>query len=142
MKKSFLIFLVSLLVTQLVSTQTIELPKTKSAQELHDNYIEKYKTYKTTGRVLLGSGIGMIVGGGIVFAAYAKQGFNGPAPVSAENLFIIIGPSAALASIPFFILAKRNKTKAELVIKGETVTFGNKIPYKSNYIALAVTIQL
>jgi len=60
--------------------------------------------------------------------------------VTEEALFLIIGPSAALASIPFFILAKRNKTKATLLLKEESATFGNKIPYKSNYTALALTI--
>lgn len=91
--------------------------------------------------MLLGSGIGLIVGGGIAFAAYAKQGYNGSAPKTAETLFFIIGPGVALASIPFFVLAKQNKRKAELAIKGESVSFGNEIFYKSSYLALALKIQ-
>jgi hypothetical protein len=141
MKKLSFIFFVSLLATQLVNAQTIKPHQTESAQELHVNYIEKYKRYKTTGRVLLGSGIGLILGGGIVFAVYAKQGYNGAAPTTAETLFFIIGPGAALASIPFFVLAKQNKRKAALAIKGESVTLGNTTFYKSNYIALALKIQ-
>ena len=141
MKKTFLAAWVFFLLTQLVNGQTTDLDKTKSTQSLHDSYIEKYKTNKTVGWVFLGSGIGMIIGGGVVFAAYAVQGYNGPAPVTEEALFLIIGPSAALASIPFFILAKRNKTKAKLSIKEESVTFGNKVPYKYNYAALTLTIQ-
>ncbi len=136
----FVIFLTTQVV--IVNAQTIDLSETKSTKELQYDYIRKYKTYKTAGWVLLGSGIGMIVGGGVVFANYAQQGFNGVAPVTAENLFFIVGPSAALASIPFFILAKSNKRKANLVIKEEAVSFGNKINYKSKYPAFALTIQL
>jgi len=142
MKKLFLTFCVALLTTQLVNAQTIKLPKTESIKALHDNYLEKYKRYRTNGRVLLGSGIGLILGGGIAFAAYANQGYNGAAPKTAETLFFIIGPGVALASIPFFVLAKQTKRKAELAIKGESVTFGNEIFYKSNYLALALKIQL
>ncbi len=141
MKKLFLICCVFLLTTHLVNAQTIKLPKTESTKSLYDNYLEKYKGYRTTGRVLLGSGIGLIIGGGIAFAAYAKQGYNGGAPKTAETLFFIIGPGAALASIPFFVLAKQNKRKAELAIKGESVTFGNETCYKANYLALALKIQ-
>jgi ABC-type transport system involved in cytochrome c biogenesis permease subunit len=141
MKKLFLLFCASLLTTQLVNAQTIKLPETESTKSLHDNYLEKYKRYRAIGRALLGSGIVMIVGGGIPVAAWAKQGYNGAAPITAETLFFIIGPGAALASIPFFVLAKQNKRKAELAIKGESVTFGNKIFYQSNYLALALKIQ-
>jgi hypothetical protein len=141
MKKLFLTFCVSLLATQLVNAQTIKLTKTESTKSLYDNYLEKYKAYRTTGRVLLGSGIGLIVGGGIAVAAWAKQGYNGVAPTTAETLFFIVGPGVALVSIPFFVLAKQNKRKAELAIKGESVTFGNEIFYKSNYMALALKIQ-
>jgi hypothetical protein len=80
-------------------------------QELHNDYIQKYKTNKTVGWVLLGSGVGMIIGGGAVYATYAAQGYNGPAPVTAEVLFLIVGPSFALASIPFFIWGKNNRQK-------------------------------
>ena len=142
LKKLFVTVCVSFLIGQLVKGQAIDLSKTKSTLDLRDSYIKKYKTNKTTGWVLLGSGIGMIVGGGIIVASYAGQGFNGAAPVTEEALLLIVGPSAALASIPFFIAAKRNKTKATLLIKGESVTIGNKAHYKSNYAAVALTIPL
>jgi hypothetical protein len=140
MKKLSLIICVSLLATQLINAQTIKFPNAESTKDLRDNYLEKYKRHRTTGRVLLGSGIGLILGGGIAVAAWAKQGYNGVAPTTAEALFIIIGPSVALVSIPFFVLAKQNKRKAELAIKGESVRFGNEIFYKSNYIALVLKI--
>lgn len=142
MKRLFLVIFTSLVAAQWVNAQTIEHPKTTSIQTLHDNYVEKYKFYKTTGRVFLGAGIGMIVGGGIVYAKYAKQGYNGVAPVTAENFLFFIGPGTALTSIPFFFLARRNKRKAALLIKGESVEFGNKIPYTSNYLALTLTIKI
>ena len=142
MKKAFLIFCVYLLITTLGHAQTIGLAKTKSTQELHDDYIKRYKTYKTAGWVLLGSGIGIIVIGGVGIAGWAKQGYNGVNPRSSEDLFFLIGPSVTLASIPLFILAKRNKTKAQLLIKQEPFSLGNEKSFKSNYSALALTIPL
>ena len=141
MKKLLYIFCFTLLITQMANGQQTEPTRSKSTQELHNDYIQKYKTNKTVGWVLLGSGVGMIIGGGAVYATYAAQGYNGPAPVTAEFLFLIVGPGFALASIPFFIWGKKNKTKAELVLKGESVTFGNKELYKSNYTALALRIR-
>jgi len=141
MKKLFVVAFVSFFITQVANGQTINLPATKSSQPTYDSYINRYRTNRTIGRVLLGSGIGMIIGGGIAFASYAHKGYNGPAPVTGEALLFIVGPAAALVSIPFFISAKRNKTKAALVMKSESVTLDNKITYQSNYAALALTIQ-
>lgn len=141
MKKLSLIICISLLI-QSVNGQIIDTARTKTMQSLHDSYIKKYKTNITGGRVLLGAGLGMIAIGGIVFASYAGQGYNGPAPVTEEVFLLFVGPGTALASIPFFISAKRNKTKAALSLKGAAVTIGNKASYNCNYTALALTIQL
>ena len=141
MKKLLLLSWFVFLTVQLVNAQKNAPANTTSTQALHDNYIQKSKTYKTAGWVLLGAGTGMLISGGIIFANYADQGFNGATPKTGETL-IIAGASAALVSIPFFILAKSNKTKAALALKEETVTFGNKLLYKSNYTALVLTIQL
>ena len=142
MKKVLLIFCVYLLITPLLYSQTIDLGETKSSQQLRDSYIKRSKIYKTLGWGLLGTGIGIMVIGGIDVAAWAKQGYHGPAPQNAESLFFIIGPSVALASIPAFIFAKRNKTKAKLLVKQEPFSLGNGKIYKSNYPALALTIPL
>ncbi len=141
MKKLLFLSCFSFLIFQSVNAQKNDPANTASTQALHDNYIQKSKTYKTAGWVILGTGIGMLISGGIIYANYADQGFNGPRPKTGETL-IIAGAGAALASIPFFILAKSNKTKATLALKGETVTFGNKLLQKSNYTALALTIKL
>lgn len=144
MKKFLLMSFVTLILTQtvIVNAQTIEASKIKPTTEKYGNYMMKYKNYKTAGWFLLGSGIAMIVGGGLVWADYAGQGLNGARPATAETLFFIIGPSSALASIPFFILAKSNKRKAQLALKEQSVSLGNKFIYKANYIAFALTIQL
>ncbi len=141
MKKLLFLSGFSFLAIQLVNAQKNNPANIASTQALHDSYFQKSKEYKTAGWVLLGAGTGMLISGGIIFANYAHQGFNGPRPKTDETL-IIAGASAALVSIPFFILAKKNKTKATLALKGETVGFGNKVLYKSNYTALALTIQL
>ena len=141
MKKLLFLSGFSFITVQLVNAQKNEPANATASQALQDNYIQKSKPYKTAGWVLLGAGTGMLIIGGIIFANYADQGFNGPRPKTDETL-IIAGASASLVSIPFFILAKKNKTKATLVLKGETISFGNKLLYKSNYTALALTIQL
>lgn len=137
-----ILFMLGLLFAQSVTGQIIEPKVTIPQQELHDRYLMKYKTSKTAGWVLLGSGIGMILGGGIAFASYASDGFNGVAPVTAETLFIIVGPATALVSIPFFISAKRNKAKANLAIKGEVFNPSLGKPTQSKYTAVALTIPL
>ena len=142
MKKLLLTVCSCLLILHFVNGQLIERTKVASTQQPTNKYIEKYKTYKTIGWVFLGSGIGLIAGSGIVVATWAKQGYNGTSPVTAEALLLIVGPAAALSSIPFFILAKNNKKKARLSLKEEAVMLGNKLQFRSNYTALALTIPL
>ncbi len=137
-----ILVIVFLLLTQIVTAQINDPAISISKQELHDAYLMKYKKNKTSGWVLLGSGIGMILGGGITYASYAAQGFNGKAPVAAETLFIFIGPAVSLVSIPFFISAKRNKTKANLAFNMETLAPENQKFHQSNTMALALKIQL
>ncbi len=115
--------------------------KTYINQQLQDQYTSNYKSYKTAGWILLGAGTVMIVAGGIGTAKWAAQGYNGSGPATAEAFLLIAGPTAALVSIPFFILARHSKNKAALSLKKETVSF-NTMPYQPAYTALALTIKL
>ena len=141
MKNIFAICCLYLSAMQLVHAQKTEPSTNISSRTLYDNYIQKRKTFNTAGWVLLGAGAGMLIGGGSMYGSYANQGFNGPSPTSADAL-IIAGGTAALASIPLFILANKNKTKANLALKGESIAFGNKSLATFNYYALALRINL
>ena len=80
--------------------------------------IEVYKkrrtTYNTIGWAMLGTGVALA---GYSFYDYAvKKGYNGTWEL--EPLFYT-GGGMAIASIPFFILARHNKIKAGLALKKE-----------------------
>lgn len=70
MKKLLFLSCFVFLTIQLVNAQKNDLANTVSTEKLHDNYIQKSKTYKTAGWVLLGTGIGMLISGGIIYANY------------------------------------------------------------------------
>ena len=76
-------------------------------------YLNKSKNQKTAAWILAGLGGAMMVGGAIGFA----QNFEvfGPGGET-EAAIMIAGAPVALASIPFFISAARNKGRAEVLV--------------------------
>ena len=52
------------------------------------------------------------------------------------------GGVVALTSIPLFIGASKNKKRAKLALKGESISFKYFPIEKSNYVALSLTIPL
>jgi hypothetical protein len=136
--KNFLLICFFSLLTQLVNGQINDSAKTKSALLLQQ-YNNAYKVNRTRGRVFLGVGLGVTVIGGIIFANYANQGFNGPSPTDAP---LILGPIITLASIPFFISARHNKNKAALLLKSESTTIGYGGHAQLHYTAMALQISL
>lgn len=83
---------------------------------------------------MLVSGIGTTLGG------LAKH-FN-TGDINNGKSIAYVGRALTLGSIPFFISAGSNKRKAQLAIKGESVTIGNKKPYELNYTALVLLMPL
>lgn|SRR5665811_903690 len=137
MKKILILFCFSLLTIQLIKGQKIDTSRSTSPQALHDMYTQKRKTNNTVGWIMLGSGIGMAIGGSAIILSGGLFNYN------INGLWLYdLGGATTLVSIPFFISAGSNKRKAKLALKGESVTIGNKILVKSNYSALALTIQL
>ena len=135
-KKILILFCFSLLTIQLIKGQKIDTSRSTSPQALHDMYWQKRKTNYTVGVIILGSGIGMTIGK--IANNLSGGNFDG-----SKGLWLFyLGGAATLISIPFFISARSNERKAKLALKGESVTIGNKILVKSNYSALALTIQL
>ena len=137
MKKILFLFCLSLLVIQLVKSQKIDKSISTSPKELHDQYMKNRKTNNTIGWIMLGSGIGMTLGG---FATNVSTGW-GEGNKNNGLWLSYLGGATTLASIPFFISAGSNKRKAKLALKGESVTIRNKLLDKYNYQAIALIIQ-
>ena len=78
-------------------------------------YKKRRNTYNTVGWILLGTGLTLSM---YSYFQYEKNGFNGTWEL--EPLFFV-GGGMAIASIPFFILARHNKVKARLALKAERV---------------------
>lgn len=103
-----------------------------------DQYLEKSKTYKTVGRILLGAGATcvitaiviprgeMIHEAGFMPATYENDGTKGA--------LFISGLCAAVVSIPFFYASERNKRKASVL----TIDFSNQkiiVPQKNAFVS-------
>ncbi len=105
MNKIFL--LVAVLVLTVKSFSQVE----QNAAHSKDYYLQKSKTQKTIGWVLLGAGTATLVGGLIKASGTSNDlGDIGDGVVPA-----LIGLGADLASIPFFISSGKNKRRAASV---------------------------
>jgi hypothetical protein len=136
MKKMSILFCISLFTMQLVIGQKIDNSISMSSQELHDFYMKKHKTYNIIGGIMLVSGIGMTIGGLATNASsWGESNKN-----NGLGLFYF-GAATTLLSIPVFITAGRSKRKAKLALKGETVNIRHRLPEKSIYPAIALTVK-
>jgi hypothetical protein len=135
MKFFIVLFIQTMLLMQIVSAQKTS-PIPNSNLEQYKFFMKKRNTDNTIGWVCLSVGFGMgIIGVGeaIDYGLLSKSR-------KGEGLWIA-GDVLALASIPFFITAHTNKKKASLALKGENVTLGNRILYKTSYTAMSLTIN-
>ncbi|MBS1513275.1 MAG: hypothetical protein JST86_20735 [Bacteroidetes bacterium] len=100
MKKIFFIAAVILLCQHASGQQNATLTK--------QDYLQKRKTQKLTGWILLGSGVAMAVSGAIINLSAPWDGKH-----QNDGVWMVYaGGPIALASIPFFISAHHNKKKA------------------------------
>ena len=145
MRLAFILSLVLMFTFQSTLCQVIDEPETnKSQQESYNFYMSKKKSNETTGWILLGSGAAMFIGG-LVLADSAEidDGIGGITKKAVGAAFLVYGGGGlAIASVPFFIIARNNKNKANLALKGETISFNNVPTYKSNYLVFSLTIPL
>jgi hypothetical protein len=78
-------------------------------------YLQKSKTQKTIGWVLLGGGTAMVVGAAISYPKRESSSFSEAFTLNANDIIILIGTGADIISIPFFISAHKNKKRAASV---------------------------
>ncbi len=124
---------------------------------------QKSKKQKTTAWIMLGGGAGIAIAGLAIISHDASWntsqdvaatittiftiGFVTPKPVvykhsTAGPILAIAGAGAMLGSIPLFISAGKNKTKANLILKNENVFFNPHINIKEQFVSLGISINL
>ena len=125
--------------------QKIDAPEnTKSQQELYDLYTLKKKNNQTAAWILLGTGTAILVGGllKVDSAEDADSLGEGLGDSLGGGILAIAGGGIAVSSIPFFIIANKNKNRAELALKGGTITYDNISVPRTKYIGLSVKIPI
>jgi len=136
MRHLLILTFVFLIATPLVHGQKIEETINKPPQGQYEMYFQKHKKNKTAGWITFGAGLTMSV---IGLATQTSGPLLSDNPDKGVGL-IYAGGAVALLSTPFFIASGKNKRKANLALKNESLSFLN-IKYKqSNYLALSVSI--
>ena len=122
-----------------------------------NSLLQKSKKQKTAAWLLLGSGAGLAIAGMSIISHDASKdlsadlttiftlGFVAPEKQkhsAAGPILAIAGTGAMLGSIPLFISAGKNKTKASLTLKNENVFFNQRLNIKEHLIAVGVKINL
>lgn len=102
-------------------------------------YMSKQKVNNTAGWVLLAPGAAMATLAGIIIVN--NTGYLFPSRHATNKEFLYLGGAMALASIPFFISANKNKARAYLSLKRGTVTFAERCPDNFNYLAVSLKIK-
>jgi len=123
-----------LLLCTLANSQALEPSKQDSQLETYDFHIKKYKSNRTTGRILLITGSVSFVAGMVINLADVDNTIiemaitgesEGTAGTDLGSGLMIGGAVAALASIPFYIKAKEHDKKANLLLGTTQSAFGD-----------------
>ena len=80
-----------------------------------DYYLKKSKTQRTTGWILLGSGVCMVVVGGLTYEQSPLLSSEPQPSNTLSDVLVISGLGAMVVSVPFFISAHHNKKMAASV---------------------------
>lgn len=114
---------------------------TKSHKVDADLLFQKSKNRKTAAWILLGGGAGLSAIGLLIYAAEKEKNPAAELDILPKGtLPSAIGNSMMIASIPFFISAGKNKRKAQLIVKEQSVLI---IPQsKEHLVSAGVKINL
>ena len=138
MKKTILFLYLILLTAQLVMSQNTDSIVNNTPQSRHDMYLEKSKSNKAVGWLLLGAGIGITAASA---GSNLSEGLISNNPDKGKGL-AIFGAITTIASIPFFISGSSNKRKAKLALKGESVMIGKRVLTDYRYTSLSLLLPL
>jgi len=138
--KNYLIATLTVLLTICTTSgQVIQEDANNQAQELYDYHMLKRKKAKTTGWIMLGSGIAMTIGGiGINMSGGI---LDNDSTNNDKGLWLsYLGAATTIASVPFFISAGKNKRKARLFLKNSVSTIKLPKSRNSNYLSVSLAI--
>jgi len=122
---------------QLVSAQNTDTSGSSGLR--YCTYMSKQKAGNTAGWVLLAPGAAMMTLAGIIIVN--NTGYLFPSGHVTNKEFLYLGGAMALASIPFFLSASRNKAKAYLSLKRGTIAFAERCPDNFSYLSVSLRIK-
>lgn len=133
---------ISICIMLLILAATSFCQQTKSLQQLtREEYLTKSKNQKATGWVAFGVGTVVLAITAISSASNVCIGTgctkHTPFPIAA-----VLGTAMMVSSAPLFIASGKNKRKANLMLKDETVFFNPQLNIKKHFVALGVKINL
>lgn len=107
----------------------------------------KAKKQKTTAWILLGAGTGLAITGIALISNdktpyYIIGAAEQPKHSAVGPVLTVAGIGSTLGSIPFFIASRKNKRKASLMIKKESVFFNPRVNLKDQFIAVGLKLKL
>ena len=125
--KTLFVFLSMLQLSVLTMAQQPQL----KTQSIREDLIQKSKSQKTTGFLMLGIGAAATIGGAVLFSDNFTIFGNGDDNAANGGGFLFIaGGLSMLGSIPFFISSSNNKQKAMVIHAGVKL---ERIPQNSIY---------
>jgi len=147
MKNSILLILLLIFSGSFAHAQKTEPTTGMKPGELHDYYLKKQRNNKTAGWIMLGGGAVVGLTGALVTGAESVNAvlidpLMGNEPSLTGPVLMGVGLVSMLGSIPCFISAGNNKMRADMALKGEPITLGNKPFRQAYYPALSVKISL
>ncbi|MEP7232531.1 MAG: hypothetical protein ABI691_19880 [Ginsengibacter sp.] len=146
MKKLSLIFLISLC-SGLVKAQIADTIKPVSHKLSADFLFKKSRNQNIIAWILLGAGAGLGIAGLAVGEGAVKRVWSDPvdttlSTVSTGGALALVGGASMLASIPFFIASGKNRRKASVMLKDESVSFSRQLHFSKSFISLGISVNL
>jgi len=142
MKRILSTFLVLLFTFQMVQSQVIEPLTEKSRQEMYDFYSLKAKKQKTTGWILLGTGLAATIGGYAIMANnFDLWDSDSDGGLAAGTGLFLVGSLVTIASIPVLIVSGSNNRKARAYLETGTAGTGNITFDNSKYVSIGLKID-
>jgi len=144
MKRTLLILLVLLFSFQIAQSQITEPQTDQSTQNMYDFYSQKAKKQKTTGWILLGTGLAATVGGLAIMAnnLYIWDGSEDKdSGLAAGTGLFLAGSMATIASIPVLIVSGSNNRKARAYLETGTASVGNITFENSRYVTVGLKVD-
>ncbi len=112
-----------------------------------DLLFKKSGNQNTIAWILLGAGAGLGIAGLAVGEGGVKRVWSDPvdrtlSTVSTGGALALVGGASMLASIPFFIASGKNRRKASVMLKDESVSFSRQLHFGKSFISLGISVNL